>query len=157
MKNYLQTKNTILGMILACIMLFVPSVSFAAAPPPGTLIPCGYDLNSDGKVLDTPPITSGTWAVGNHEECYFEDVITLAQTVVNFLIFSIASPLAAVMFAYAGFLYLTNRGNESQVKQAHDIFLYVFWGLVVALGAWIFVNFILEFFLLSGSGFNYLS
>ena len=75
----------------------------------------------------------------------------------NFLIFKIAAPLGAIMFAYAGFLYITNGGNESKIKQAHDVFLYVFIGLVVSLAAWLLMNFILEFFLGAGSSFNFLS
>lgn len=90
-------------------------------------------------------------------DCDFDDLVTLVKNVINFLLFKIAAPLAAVMFAYAGFLYLSNRGNEGQVKQAHEIFWYVFWGLVVALGAWILINFILTFFLGAASPFNFLT
>lgn len=116
---------------LLLTMLFVPI--FAVAKVSSGLIPCG-NVSSGGSI-----------AAG--QECEFNDFIILAQNVINFLIFKIASPLAAIMFAYAGFLYLTNGGNESKVKQAHDIFWYVFIGLVVALAAWLVVNFILNFFL----------
>jgi hypothetical protein len=122
-------------------LLLIPAFAFAQS----TLIPCGFDTNDDKVVknlYDEPAHT-----ISHKEECDFNDLITLAQNVINFLIFKIASPLAAVMFAYAGFLYVTNRGNEGQVKQAHDIFWFVFWGLVVALAAWIMVNFVLTFFL----------
>jgi len=147
-----QTTRKISFIFTAGFFLMMMPFTVMAAVSPSTIIPCGFDLNGDGKVLDSPSV----WSSGPHEECYFEDMIILAQNVINFLIFKIASPLAAVMFAYAGFLYVTNRGNEGQVKQAHDIFLYVFWGLLVALAAWITVNFILEFFLGSGSAFNFL-
>lgn len=149
MKSLLMTSKVFIILMVGFSFAMVPLVASAQS----TIIPCGFDLNADGKVLDTPSV----WSASPHEECYFYDVITLAQNVVNFLIFKIASPLAAVMFAYAGFLYVTNRGNESQVKQAHDIFLYVFWGLVVALAAWVTVNFILEFFLGASSAFNLLA
>jgi len=79
--------------------------------------------------------------------CGYNDLIILAQNVIEFLIFRIAAPLGAVMFAYAGFLYVTNRGNEGQVSEAHQIFWYVFWGLVVCLAAWLIVNFIVRFLL----------
>lgn len=110
-----------------------------------TLIPCGFDVNGDKVVKNIYNEPAHT--IATKEECDFNDVITLAQNVINFLIFKIASPLAAIMFAYAGFLYITNQGNEGQVKQAHDIFWFVFWGLVVALGAWVTVNMILTFLL----------
>lgn len=137
-------KRSFIVFLAALFTLVVPTVVFAQS----TIIPCGFDLNGDGVVKTM---------AGFDEECDFNDLITLAQNVINFLIFGIASPLAAIMFAYAGFLYVTNRGNEGQVKQAHDIFLYVFWGLVVALGAWVFVNFILEFLLGAGSSYNFLT
>lgn len=134
--------------LLLLTSVFVPAIAFAQGPP-STIIPCGFDTNGDNMVKDIP-------ASGIKEECDFNDLIILAQNVINFLIFKIAAPLGAVMFAYAGFLYVTNRGNEGQVKQAHEIFLYVFWGLLCALAAWLTVNFILEFFLGSGSSFNFL-
>ncbi len=123
-----------------------PSPSPGPAPvpvavPEGSLVPCGFDLDGNGIVQ-------------GDEACGFEDLIIIAQNVIKFLIFNLAAPIAAIMFAYAGFLYITNGGNESQIKQAHDIFLYVFIGLVVALSAWLVVNFILSF--LVGSEFNFL-
>lgn len=91
------------------------------------------------------------------DACGWVDVVNQISVVINFLIFKIAAPLGAIMFAYAGFLYITNGGNESKIKQAHDMFLYVFIGLVVALAAWLTMNFVLEFFLGAGSSFNFLS
>lgn len=89
-------------------------------------------------------------------DCDFNKLIEQVQVVINFLIFQIAAPLAAIMFAYAGFLYVTNRGNESQIKEAHEIFWNVFIGLVIALAAWLTINFILTFFLGESSSFNLL-
>lgn len=151
----MELHRTILKLLLLPIVVLLGTVLMpipAIAQSPSSIIPCGFDLNGDTVIRDTP----SAWSASPHEECYFEDFIILAQKFIDFLIFKIAAPLAAVMFAYAGFLYVTNRGNEGQVKQAHDIFLYVFWGFVVALGAWITVNFILEFFLGSGSIYNFL-
>jgi len=104
----------------------------------GSLIPCGYDCNNDGKIKNvsgSPP-----------EECGFNTLVVMTQNIINFLLYSMAAPIAAVMFLYAGYLLLTNRGNESQVTKAKAIFVAVFWGLVVALSAWLIVNFILDFF-----------
>lgn len=136
---YMKTFALIMISLLLSA-LFIPS--FVSAKTVSGLIPCG-NVETNGGI-----------AAG--QECDFNDLILLAQNVINFLIFKLAAPLAAVMFAYAGFLYLTNGGNESKVKQAHDIFWYVFLGLVVALAAWLVVNFILEFFLGTGSVYNLL-
>lgn len=144
------------AVLLGIFVFAIPSLAFAASP--SSIIPCGFDINGDGTVKDSSTLVwaSNATSPGNHEECYFNDAIETAQNVINFLIFRIAAPLGAVMFAYAGFLYVTNRGNEGQVKQAHDVFMNVFWGLIIALAAWVTVNFILEFFLGAGSAFNFL-
>jgi len=130
------------GFLIATAMLVgMPMFAFAQpATPDEGLIPCG-NTKADNTVSDP---------------CTFGDLITLAQTVINFLIFKIAAPLAAVMFIWAGFLYLTAAGNEGQVKKAHDLFWAVFIGLVIALAAWLMVSFVLRFFLGDASNFNFL-
>lgn len=125
---------------LPYLILVIFFTAFHAYAAPSGLVPCG---NTAAAGVTTDP-------------CAYADLVTLVTTVINFLIFKIAAPLGAIMFAYAGFLYLTNGGNESKIKQAHDVFLFVFWGLVVALAAWLLVNFVLEFFLGTGSAFNFL-
>ncbi len=119
---------------------FMPVMAIANShPPASTIIPCG--LNQDAGKVTTDP-------------CDFNALVTLAKNVIDFLIFKVAAPLAALMFAYAGFLYLTNGGNEGKVKEAHEIFLYVFWGFVIALGAWLAINMLLSFFV--DDTFNFL-
>ncbi len=136
-------KKNILGTLLV-LAIFLPAAAFASMhppppPAPSSIIPCG--LYQDSAKVTTDP-------------CDFNYFVTLAKNVIEFLIFKIAAPLAALMFAYAGFLYITNNGNEGQVKQAHDIFLYVFVGFVVCLAAWLTINMILNFFVLGS--FNFL-
>ena len=129
--------RSLLFRALIPLSVFVLSVEFASAVTSG-LVPCGNDV-VNGSTTDM---------------CTYADLITLVTNVINFLIFKIAAPLAAIMFVYAGFLYITNGGNESKIKQAHGYFLAVFWGLVVALAAWLIINFVLQF-LVKGT-FNFL-
>src|SRR3989344_5117404 len=129
----LQHFRTLLPLTVLFAFLF-STAAFAATP--SGLVVCGNGTNAT--------------------ECNFTDLVNQVQTVINFLIFRIASPLAAIMFAYAGFLYVTNGGNESQIKQAHDIFLNVLLGIVIVLAAWLVMSFILTFFLGALSPFNFL-
>jgi hypothetical protein len=138
--------------VLALLLVALPYVTFAANSP-SKYIPCGFDLDGKDGVKDLkPPLRQSD----PHEECYFDDAVVMIQTAINFLIFDLAAPLGMIMFAYAGFLYVTNQGNESQIKEAHGIFANVLIGLVVALAAWVIVNFVATFFLGADSAYNFL-
>lgn len=114
---------------IIAVMLLAGSVSngFAADVAPvhegAGLVPCG--------TADAP---------GAAEDCNFQYIITLVHNLMNFLLFTIAVPLAAISFAWAGWLYMSAVGDEGKVKQAHDIFKYVVIGLCIALAAWLVVN-----------------
>ncbi|MCK9351455.1 MAG: hypothetical protein WCT49_04105 [Candidatus Paceibacterota bacterium] len=77
-------------------------------------------------------------------ECNFQAFIDLLQRIMNFLLFVLAVPLAAISFAWAGWLYLSAAGNEGNIKQAHEIFGTVALGLCIALAAWLIVHAIVK-------------
>src|SRR5689334_14472906 len=68
-------------------------------------------------------------------DCTVCDIATLAQNVINTGVF-IFIFLSALMFAYAGFLYLTNEAIGQQ-QAAKSIFKNVTIGLVLLLAAWL--------------------
>ncbi len=88
--------------------------------------------------------------------CTFEMFITLIQNVLKYLIYTIATPIAAIMFAYAGYLYMTAGDEMGNIKKAHDIFISVLWGFGVMLIAWALVWFIITFFTGDNSEYNLL-
>lgn len=88
--------------------------------------------------------------------CTFEMFITLIQNVLKYLIYTIATPIAAIMFAYAGYLYMTAGDEMGNIKKAHDIFVSVLWGFGVMLIAWALVWFIITFFTGDNSEYNLL-
>jgi hypothetical protein len=67
------------------------------------------------------------------------DLATLAQNILTDAIY-IAVFLSAVLFAWAGFLYLTNVANSGQHSRAVEVFKNVAIGLVIILAAWLLVN-----------------
>ena len=155
-RSFFKRSVAALALLPLFLPLFiVPVTSFALATScssmPG-LIKCGCDANNNGMVKDVPPPPTPNDPPASYEECGFDDLIALVNTVINYLIYYIASPLAAIMFVYAGFLYMSNRGNEGQVQEAHAVFFNVFWGLIIAIGAWLFIKFIFDFFLESSYG-----
>lgn len=106
------------------------------------------------SVFAADPITtlggSGTGLVPQCEGAFCRacDLLSLANNVIQFgVAFSII--IAALMFAYAGILYVTAAGaGTEQIKKAHTVFANVFIGFVIVLTAWLLVN--IFFSVLSG-------
>ena len=73
--------------------------------------------------------------------CGFDDVMLLIKNIIDFAILLIM-PLAAILFAYAGWLYLSSSVDPGGKSKAHKIFTSVVWGLLWTLGAWLIVKLI---------------
>ena len=100
------------------------------------LVPCGCDthtVDDDGNVSDGPDTV-----VSEIEQCGFDDLIQLIQNILTWLII-ISIPVSALLFAYAGFLYVTAAGDEGKVRKAHSVFKNVAIGFGIILAAWIIV------------------
>lgn len=103
---------TVLTFLSVLFIVLVPMYVFAA------IVPCGGS---------------------GQQACNFGFFITLIKNVINFLIFKLAVPLAAISFAVAGVMILTAGDNTGQVEKAKEIFWNVVIGLIVALSAWLIV------------------
>lgn len=71
-------------------------------------------------------------------DCTYNDLIQLAQNVINNLIV-LSSIFAMAAFMFAGFKLLTSGGSPGAKDEAKKIFWKVFWGFVWILAAWIVV------------------
>ncbi|MEK7088602.1 MAG: pilin [Patescibacteria group bacterium] len=76
--------------------------------------------------------------------CGFNDILTLINTIVDFIIIYLVVPLAAIMFAYAGFELITSGGETSKREKAKKIFTNVALGIVIILTAFLIVQTILS-------------
>lgn len=103
----------------------------AAVGPEGPIVPCGTDVNNNG-VLD------------KGEKCTFADFYVGIDRLIDFLLFYLALPLAAISIAIAGFMFLTSGDNEGRRTKAKGIIGWAIVGVVVAFGAWLIVNTILK-------------
>jgi hypothetical protein len=129
-KKNLSLYGLVFIPLIAFLFLAVPQISSAQGTIPDDpaddefrLLPnCGY-RDGDGEFIN----------------CGFDDVLDLIQRIINWLLF-IAIPLAAVIFTYAGILYLTAQGNPGQISRAHGLFGNVAIGLIIALSAWLIVT-----------------
>ena len=101
-------------------------------PPPGQgLVPCGN--------VDTCP-------------CQLCDLFVLFQRVINFILFDIVPPVAILMIAIGGGMYIFAPlsspetlaggagGGPKMLSQAKHLLTSVVFGLLIIYGAWIFVN-----------------
>lgn len=79
----------------------------------------------------------------NGVDCTFCDIAQLAQNILNTGIY-IAVFLSAVLFAYAGWKYITAGGDSGGAGEAKKIFWNVGVGLVIILAAWLIVDLIMK-------------
>lgn len=104
--------------VILLLLALTPSVALGAALP-GKIVPC------------------------NGTDCEVCHIAQLAQNLMNTGIF-IAVFLSAVLFAWAGWKYLTNAANPGQTGKAKAIFWNVTVGLIIILGAWLLVDTIMK-------------
>ena len=84
-------------------------------------------------------------------QCGFTALLQLAKNIINFIIF-ISIPVAAGLFTWAGYLYVSAAGNPGQVTKAHGIFQKVAIGLIIILSAWLVVQLLVTTFFNPESG-----
>ena len=99
-----------------------------------------------------PLVSHGAIVPDCNADCGFNDLITLIKNIVDFLIL-ITAPIAAIMFCYAGFLYVTAGGDTGQIGKAHKVFWTVLVGFLIVLSAWLIVK---ALSVLLASGFSLL-
>lgn len=67
-------------------------------------------------------------------------VIQVINNIIRFLITLIVVFIAPLMLAYAGFMYVVNPVNPSNIQKAKDMMLNTIYGLIVALIGWMVVD-----------------
>ncbi len=71
--------------------------------------------------------------------CGFQQFLALISSIITYLLW-IATPIAAVAFFFAGYLYLTAGGNTGKIEEAHSIFWSALVGIIIMLSAWLLIN-----------------
>lgn len=90
------------------------------------------------SVLDTKIVPENCQGARAAWDCGVCDLATMAQNVLNMGIF-VAVFLSAILFAWAGWKYLTAGGGEG-ITQARSIFTNVLVGLIIILAGWLIVD-----------------
>ncbi len=105
----------------------------------GGVVPCG-------RACDDP-----TTLADETVPCQFCHFFQLFKNIVDFLLIQIVPPLAVLMLAIAGFMYIFaylnpggalpgGAGGPALLSQAKKIITSVIWGLVIIFAAWLVIN-----------------
>ncbi len=146
MKSLTKSLSLVVFVFILAMSVVSPFVSFAQEIQEGTgkirsgLIPCG-----------NAPAGSSAEEI-KKQECGFIDLLALGQNIIKYLVL-LSIPIAALSFAWAGFLYLTSSGDTGKIKKAKEIFWKVMWGFIFILTAWLLVYVATS---LLDPGFNFL-
>lgn len=106
------------------------------------LMPLWADAQLSGKIVTC----EGT----NCTICHLADT---AQNVLNAGIY-LAVFLSAVLFAFAGWKYMTAGGDPGKISSAKSIFSNVLIGILIAVASWLAVDTIMKTFVKDDGGFG---
>lgn len=150
-------------LIILCSIVFTPFAVVNAdsvIPKPivpkcnvGPLVPVNGPDGKPARYEDIDPVTGKDTGKGKltteknfAQPCDFSYVILLLNNIIKFLLFAVATPLAALGLIYAGFGLLTSGGSSEAKTKAKSIIKNIIIGYVVALAAWLIVNTIFNTF-----------
>lgn len=100
-------------------------------------------LVSAQSVFNQPIVPQSCNRVGGCQSIC--DIAQLAQNILNLGIF-VAVFFSAVLFAWAGWKYMTSGGSGEGVSEARSLITNVIIGLVIILGGWLVVDTIMKTF-----------
>lgn len=124
-------KKTTKILIRSCLflvilmLLVVPALSFAQQlnpAGPNGLVPCDNSASNP---------------------CGFTQLMTLVNSIINFILYGMVIPIAAILFAYAGFELVISGGSTEKRGIAKKVFANVVVGLVIAMACWLIVKLVL--------------
>ncbi len=82
----------------------------------------------------------------NPDECSYKDLVQLIQDVLNFLIYTLATPIAVLMIAFSGFEMVTSGGDQKKYDNAKKVLINILIGYAVMLAAFLIVKLIFSLF-----------
>jgi hypothetical protein len=66
-----------------------------------------------------------------------DSIQDLLKTIVNDILIPVGGVVAVIMIIYAGFLYVTARGNDTKITEAKNALTWAVIGAAILLGAWV--------------------
>jgi hypothetical protein len=84
--------------------------------------------------------STNTGLVGCDTNCTFDNLITMINKVISFVMIDIVPPIAAVTIVIAAINLMTSSGDPGKLEQAKKTIIWIILGLVVIYGAWAIVR-----------------
>lgn len=123
----MKIKNLFKNLFVAVVIFsaFVPAVLWAQITPAPSpqVTPAPSPVKFNIKIDN--PFKGG------------DNLMDFIKTVINEILIPIGGVIAVLVIMYAGFLYVTARGDTGKIKTAHDTLLYGVIGAAILLGAWV--------------------
>ncbi len=120
-------KQKISAIVLAGFVISLPFVVGAAG-----LVPCGG---------------------GDEPDCDFNELMIMANNIIEFLLYKVMVPLIALGFMYVGARLVLFQEKEAEWTKAKESFVVMAQGVFIILGAFLLIKFVLYQFLNTGAGF----
>jgi hypothetical protein len=76
--------------------------------------------------------------------CAWKELMVLVDNIITFIIKYMAIPIAAIMFAYAGFELVSSGGSTEKRGVAKSVFTNAVIGLIIVVAAWLIIKTILS-------------
>jgi len=107
------------------ILFLIPGLTRAICE--GPLVPCGRDLNDNGKI-------------DPEEQCQFCHLFVLFNNVVDYLLTCLAPIIAVLMLVIGGFYFLIAGPSPARVGRAKSIVTTAIIGITIIMISWVFIN-----------------
>ena len=72
--------------------------------------------------------------------CTLCHIFQLLHNIIEFILVVVVPIVAAFLFAWGGFVWLSSMGNPSRIKQGQQILLAAVVGILIVYSAWLFIN-----------------
>ncbi len=95
------------------------------------------DGSNSASDVDQPNPSSPTMKIIIENPFKEKTIEGLITTLINDILIPIGAVVAVVMVMYAGFLFVTARGNTAQIDKAKGALLWAVIGAAILLGAWV--------------------
>jgi hypothetical protein len=118
------------------IFVFIITFSILALPSFSLVLAKEVEMSGLVPVCNTTIAANGEFS----DPCNFEYLMTMLNYIIDWSFKYLATPIFAILFIYAGYLYITSSGNPGNVNTAKKIIKNALWGYLIILASWLIID-----------------